>query len=104
MDYNHASEDATALIHLEPKNVAARLIRCQASAFSEDYRRVIEDASVVIDLQPKNDMALLLRGLAYKRLGNDADADADLIAAVKINPKHKEYVKANDTSQEEQNR
>lgn len=51
------------------------------------YAKAIADANIVLKVQPKRASSLLVRGLARKRLGQEAQGAADIAAAIAINKK-----------------
>ena len=78
-----AIEDYSQAIRLDLKTSlhgpSPYLLRGFAYVYERKYEKAIEDYSRAIDLEPKNAVAWYNRGLAYKRLGKNTRAEADMV-------------------------
>ncbi len=78
-----AIEDYSQAIRLDLKTSlhgpSPYLLRGFSWVYERKYEKAIEDYSRAIDLEPKNAVAWYNRGLAYKRLGKNTRAEADMV-------------------------
>ena len=80
--YAEAIEDYSRAIRLDPKTTlhwpSPYLLRAFAYIYERKYEKAIEDYNRIIDLEPENAVAWYNRGIAYKLLGKEARAKADM--------------------------
>ena len=77
-----AIEDYSQAIRLDLKTTlhgpSPYLLRGFSWVYERKYEKAIEDYNRIIDLEPENAVAWYNRGLAYKALGKEARARADM--------------------------
>jgi tetratricopeptide (TPR) repeat protein len=86
-DYDHAIEDYSEAIRLDPKNASAFYHRGYAYR-STDYARAFTDFNEAIRLDPKNAFTFYHRGSAYLATGDYEHAIADFNDAIRLDPKN----------------
>ncbi len=84
--YNEAVADFSAVIALEPKNVAAYVNRAGAYQSKRDYARALADYDSAAALDPKHPWIFLERGNAYKAKRDFVHARQDYDEAIRLNP------------------
>ena len=90
-DNDHAIEDATKAIEIDPEFTSAYYNRGLAYHAKGDNDRAIADQTMAIGINPRHASAYHNRGLAYRAKGNNDRAIADQAKAIEIN---KEYADA----------
>jgi len=96
-----AIRDYSKALEFDPSDFRARTSRARAYAkigekanAKSDYDDVIASFTETIETNPQNQWAFYYRGLAYKELGEDDRAVADLEKALSIDPNLKEAASA----------
>ncbi len=85
-DYDAALIDVTWAIELAPENVEAYKLRAILRMVQSNLEGTIDDLTTAIELKPNAPELLRLRAAARRRLGQDAQADADLKQANQLDP------------------
>jgi tetratricopeptide (TPR) repeat protein len=85
-DYDAAVTDVTRAIELAPENVEAYKLRAILRMVQSNLEGAIDDLTTAIELEPNASELLRLRAAARRRLGQDAQADADLKQANQLGP------------------
>jgi len=85
-----AESHYTRAIELDASNMAAFNNRSLCRLKQKNWAGSIADATTVLEKEDKNHKALLRRSQAHEALGRMEEARADLVAVLKIDPKHKE--------------
>jgi len=87
-DYDHAIEDYTQAIRIDPNYADAYIKRSLAYYEKKDYDRAIEDCTQVIRINPNYAYAFLIRGFAYREKNDYDRAIEDCTQAIKIDPNY----------------
>ena len=74
------------MLRLDPGRVDAHFSRGAARYDAGEYARAIEDLSRAIDLGAAEGTVFYLRALAYRELGQDTKARADVEEALRLDP------------------
>ncbi len=82
-----AIKDFSAVIVLEPNNVAAYVNRAGAYKRKRDYARALADYNSAAGLAPQQPWVFLERGRAYKAMRDFAHARQDFDAAIRLDSK-----------------
>jgi len=85
-DYDHAIEDFSREISLNPADARAYYDQGLAYCYKKDFDRGLEDFNVAIALNPRYAQAYNNRGNVYYVKGNVENAIADFSQAIMINP------------------
>lgn len=87
-EYDHAIEDYSESIRLDPKDASPFINRGIVFSNKGQYDRAIEDYNEAIKLRPKSFLAFNNRGSAYKDKGQYARAIEDYNEAIRLLPKY----------------
>jgi tetratricopeptide (TPR) repeat protein len=88
-----AIKDFSAVIALEPKNVAVYVNRAGAYKRKGDYAQALADYNSAAGLAPQQPWVFLERGRAYKAMHDFAHARQDFDEAIRLGPKVSTFVR-----------
>lgn len=85
--YVRAIQDLDQAIRVDPKLFRPWVDRCWNRAFVNQLQAALADCNEALRLQPNDRNALYGRGVARRKKGDAAGGNADMEAAMKINPR-----------------
>ncbi len=83
-NYEHALEDFSSAINLQPKNPNLLFARSKCLYDLKDFNRAISDLNKALELQPQNGNIYKSRALCHEGLGNTEAAQKDYDMADKL--------------------
>ena len=95
-EYATALEDLNRSIELAPDNPEALKFRAILQMLRDNFQAAVDDLSAAIALDPNDPELLRTRAAAYRGLGDEAKADADLQAAEGLAPEKRAPGEAKD--------
>jgi tetratricopeptide (TPR) repeat protein len=87
-EYDHAIDDYTKALDIEPRYLKAYLYRGIAHEKKGNTEEALEDLSTSIEIYPQNAEAYLERGLAFEKASNYDRAISDFTSVIKLKPKN----------------
>jgi tetratricopeptide (TPR) repeat protein len=84
--YERASEDYDNALRLNPRDPLTYMHRGHMYLRCKDWDRALNDYDQALSLRPKDAQALYERGMAKRGMGDELGAQADIAAAVALNP------------------